>query len=332
MDILLKSLVGSRLYGLDTPESDVDHASIYIPTPRQLLLGKFPDLINNSTTDASRKNTKDDTDCLTYSLPYFVFLAINGKQQVIDMLHSREETTLTTSSLWKDLKDKRKHFYSKSMSSSVDFIHKQIMTYGDRIKANQALEELSIMVEQILKYTGNVKLFSVMKSMPINDTCYFVTCENGINRQVDITDHLAQRRHVFYRVDGGLIEISLSMNQLQSHVVQRITQRHHETRRVMKENNGKSIKWSEVSHALRVGYQVLAILTQGDFEYPLPETEFLMQVKLGKLDFITEIQPKAEQLVYDIRRLMFTSTLPERIDEEYWDNWLFDTYKWYYTF
>lgn len=334
-NILVKTLVGSRLYGLENAESDIDYSSIYLPTLDQLLLGKFPELIDESTSTAITKNTKDDKDVYIYALPYFIFLAINGKQQVIDMLHARPETTVETSALWEELKSVRSHFYSKSMSSSIDFIAKQIMIYGTRIKALEELEKLKGLLYELRDKNGNVKLREVAHLLPVSDTCYFVTTHEGNNTQVEWKDNSDKIRSVFYRVDGGCIEVSLSLTQLCRHTEERVNRRNYETNRYIRENGGKRtngnwIKWSEITHAMRVGYQVKSILMNGDFEYPLPETDFLLKMKAGEMDFITDVQPHAEELITTIKRLMFTSNLPDRVDEEYWEKWLLDVYRRHY--
>ncbi len=329
-NILVSTLVGSRLYGLENAESDTDHASIYLPTLNELLLGSFPQLIDESTTTAVAKNTKNDKDLYIYALPYFINLAVFGKQQLIDMLHARPETTIHTSPIWEELKRHRRMFYSKNMSSSVDFLAKQVMRYGDRVQAIEEMEKVRDLIISLLQNKGNVKIREIAHLLPVSKYCYFVTTENRINTEVNWVDHNEKQRGVFYRIDGALIEVSLTLAGLLGCVEGRLQSRNYATKLLIKENKGKTINWSEITHALRVGYQVKAILIEGDFEYPLPETEFLLKVKAGDLDFIKDVQPYAEELVSDLKRLLFTSTLPDNVDVEYWNKWLLDTYHRFY--
>ncbi len=322
MNHLVKCLTGSKLYCLDNPNSDTDYASIYLPTVEQLLLGKAPGLINAGTSNASRKNTVDDTDHSVYSLAYFITQACNGKQQIIDMLHANANVTLHTSFIWMDLQLKRKRI------GSVDFIAKQIATYGDRVRANDCLEQLDKALEIVGRCRRNVKLYNFAELLPVNDYTYFVVrAEDGSFKEVKWSDHSYAVRSVFYRVDGSLIEVSLSYNQLVTTVEGKLRDHYEERKRLTKMNGGKPINWSEVSHAMRVGYQVLGILQNGDFEYPLPQSDFLRQIKSGALDFSNDVQPVAEQLIADVKRLMFTSDLPETADTEYWNNWLLSVYR-----
>ena len=80
-----------------------------------------------------------------------------------------------------------------------------------------------------------------------------------------------------------------------------------------------------MSHALRAGYQARDIYRDDDFSYPLKETEFLKQVKQGKLDF-AQVGSELERLVAEIENLSENSNLPEHVDTEFWDKWLLRVY------
>lgn len=327
MELLVKSLAGSRLYGLDNPDSDVDYSCIYMPSLDQLLLGDAPDLLDLSTSDYTRKNKGDDVDNLVYSLKYFIEMACNGKQQVIDMLHANAKTTSVTSDIWTELQANRSQFYSKTMSSSVSFVAKQIALYGDGERGKEAMLKLETVLYNFTKEGLSAKIYEIADQLPITDYSYFVTCDvDGNNTVVDWADYADHQRNVFYRVDGGLIEVSLSVNQLYKHTLDKIQKRAKDTRNLIAANKGQLINWKEVSHAMRVGYQFLSILTEGDYEYPLPQSDFLREIKSGTLDFRTHVEPLAEQLIADINKLMFTTTLPTAIDVEYWQQWLLRVY------
>ena len=54
-------------------------------------------------------------------------------------------------------------------------------------------------------------------------------------------------------------------------------------------------------------------------------TEFLKQVKTGKLEF-AKVSNELERLVDEIEMLSKNSVLPEHVDTEYWDKWLLSVY------
>jgi hypothetical protein len=87
----------------------------------------------------------------------------------------------------------------------------------------------------------------------------------------------------------------------------------------------EGIDWKAMSHALRAGYQARDIYKDGDFSYPLKETEFLKQVKTGKLSF-DQVADELERLVTEIEILSENSNLPESVDVEFWNKWLISVY------
>ena len=88
--------------------------------------------------------------------------------------------------------------------------------------------------------------------------------------------------------------------------------------------DNNNIDWKAVSHALRAGYQFRSIFIDGDFEYPLKESQFVLDVKQGKLDFTSQVQVELETLVEEVNELSSKSNLPENINTSYWDQWLID--------
>ena len=83
----------------------------------------------------------------------------------------------------------------------------------------------------------------------------------------------------------------------------------------------EGIDWKAVSHALRAVYQVKSIFTEGTIIFPLPEAEFLKQVKAGDLQY-TDIAPILEDGAAELRVLRDASDFPEEVDKEYWEEFL----------
>ena len=127
----------------------------------------------------------------------------------------------------------------------------------------------------------------------------------------------------FYEVCGRKYQDTLTLEQLLSHAKD-IYDEYGD--RAKQAKNDEGIDWKAVSHALRASYQVLGILKDGDFEYPLPQSDFLLATKKGELNFINEVQPELENLIVQIETLSETSSLPRKVDKKFWDEWLLDIY------
>jgi len=84
------------------------------------------------------------------------------------------------------------------------------------------------------------------------------------------------------------------------------------------------IDFKAISHALRAAYQVKELLTENTITFPLKEAPFLKEVKQGKLDYLTEIAPVLEALMDEVEILSENSTLPEKPDRKFWDQFIID--------
>ena len=59
---LFKTMFGSRLYGTNTPQSDIDWKEIFLPKKSMLLTGRQVRNVVITTGGDKTRNTKDDVD------------------------------------------------------------------------------------------------------------------------------------------------------------------------------------------------------------------------------------------------------------------------------
>jgi predicted nucleotidyltransferase len=77
--MILKTLVGSRAHGLETPTSDYDYRGVFIaPTSEILKLGGKADQVSWN---------EGDTDDTAYELNKFLFMALKSNATVLEVLH-----------------------------------------------------------------------------------------------------------------------------------------------------------------------------------------------------------------------------------------------------
>mgnify|MGYP006282621243 CR=1 FL=1 len=308
MKKIVRMVFGSHMYGLNTPASDKDYKGIYLPSLRDLLLGTYKPIISFSTGNDQSKNTANDVDDEWMALPTFLKLACKGETVAIDMLHSDEafwDVDPTYGHIWTDLVEQRSQFYTKNLSAYMGYVKRQAAKYGIKGSRMSALKE-------------------AMKAMAGQAPTKLLR---------DIWDLLPEAEYLskeekdglrYYHVNGKLYQDTVSVD----YALERLKQAYDAygaRARQAEKNDG--VDWKAVSHALRAGYQLRGILAEGMFSYPLRETSFIMQVKTGQLDFKTEVSPVLEALVVEIEELTENSTLPEKIDQKYWNNWLVRVYE-----
>jgi len=99
--VIYRCVVGSRAYGLDTPESDVDRRGVYLPpADRQWSLYGVPEQLENQETD----------ECY-WELQKFLVLALKANPNVLEVLNSPLVEHVTP--LGQELLDLRPAFLSK---------------------------------------------------------------------------------------------------------------------------------------------------------------------------------------------------------------------------
>lgn len=314
--LIMKCVFGSHLYGLETPESDKDFKGIYLPDWRSILLGNYRKHYSENTKKGSQsKNSKDDVDCEYYSLPYFIQLACEGDTTALDMLHA-ENLIEDPTGVWDYLVKNRKLFYTKDMKSYVGYARRQVHKYGVKGSRLQSLECVKATVENLIANYGTeqMRIKSVVSQLPVDE---------NVNWSQEKDRWAQEELCLFYVLLGKKISAHLTLGALLKYVNSAIAKY---GERAKQARNNEGIDWKAVSHALRAAYQMQDIFLKGDFQYPLPQTEFLRNVKAGKLDFVSEVQPQLEDVMKGLEYLASISHLPEQVDRGFWDDFLVRTY------
>lgn len=312
MKKVVRMAFGSHLYGLNTPDSDKDYKGIFIPELDDILLSKAPKEINSSTGDDGSKNTKDDIDEGMYSLLYFVELALKGETVALDMLHCTDP--IETSPEWAFLVQNRKLFYTKNLKAFMGYLKRQVAKYsvkGSRLADIQRVITLFNELRSMPGWCDSITLRQLWEELPDGEFLKKVT-EKRING------------NTFYVVNEKMYQDTLKVIEVQDKL-QAMYDGYGARAKLAEKND--SVDWKAVSHAFRAGYQLRDIYVKGDFEYPLAETDYIKAVKLGKVDFKSDAQPRLEALMDEIEELAKKSDLPEHPNRKFWEDWVLNVYK-----
>lgn len=293
---------GAHMYGLDTTNSDFDYKGVYLPSLADLIRGKRPEHYRWSTAPAHQKNNPGDKDYELMPIHRFMELAHSGSMVALDMLHCREPET--TSEIWADLVELRSCFYSGMVSTFRNYVLDQTAKYGIRGSRQDDIRRAMNVLESL---PGNRKLEEFQNRLHIGE---------------------------FAQIKGEFYEVNRKRYQLNSKIGVVLKQVRHlwsgiNSRIIMAEDGIEgAVDFKAISHAFRAGYQLREILINGDFEYPLKETPFLLEVKTGKLPYKQALN-ELEHLVKDVQTCSkFTHLEPNQFD---WDSWLIGVYENYYN-
>lgn len=101
MKLIVQIKFGSHLYGTNTPTSDEDYKSVYVPDAREILLQRVTGSLQlgAKTKREGEKNLPGDVDNECYSFQRYLGLISEGQTVAVDMLFAPEP--MVTSDLWR---------------------------------------------------------------------------------------------------------------------------------------------------------------------------------------------------------------------------------------
>lgn len=310
---IIEMKFGSHLYGTAGPSSDRDYKGVFAPAPELILLGRVPKSIKRERSKAEgEKNQPGDVDRELYSLGYFIKLACEGQTVALDMLHADERHwQFDPHPAWLDLIEKRSMFYTKNLKAFVGYAKRQAAKYGLKGSRLADAETVLDILKGIDKLRNEHGLYGsgrtemVWPDLPNLENARHLeqTGPNG-ERQYDVCGITLQ--------DTAPLYISIRP-------IENFVRKFGERARQAERNEGVDFK--ALSHAFRAAYEVKAILIEGDFSFPLRETEFIIRVKRGEMQAVDCLE-QLDRLIESLEKLAAASDLPEKVDTAYWDGWL----------
>ena len=309
MNIIVKAVAGSHLFGTNTENSDKDYKGVYMPEAEDILLQKVKGSITIKTGDGKTKNTKDDVDIEFYSLQKFMNMLYEGQTGAIELLFTPEEMIIETSPTWKFLQEHRHELLHKNVTSFVGYCKTQADKYGVR---GSRMATVKTCIAMMSNYNPGTTLEAFL-------------WDNA--KEIIGLEHVKS----FNNGHGNLLEIcnrKFNMNITLCETLKTLTtiyNNYGERSRMAMNNEG--IDWKALSHAYRVCVQAYEILKYHSLTLPLipPAREGVLRIKQGTLTF-AEVRELLEVAMADICDLEITSTLRDKIDTEKWNGFLLVEY------
>jgi hypothetical protein len=166
MNLIVKMVFGSYLYGTNTPLSDKDFKGVFMPTKEDILLGSIPRSMHENTKQHSGKNTPEDIDVEYYSLHHFISLACAGETAALDMLHAPPNMLLYSSPIWDEIIANRSRFYTKNIRAFVGYARRQASKYG--IKGSR-LSDARAVLDFLKVHPTYLRLRSIWDNLPTGE-------------------------------------------------------------------------------------------------------------------------------------------------------------------
>lgn len=314
MIIALKTFVGSKLFGLETNNSDTDIKGIYIPSAKDILLHRYYPVIDKSSNKGTyRANKPEDTDEVYFSLDKFIELLIKADTTAFDMLHAPESKILISTDIHHELWRNRSKFYTSRLDGLFGQVIAEANTYGVRSMRAAALKEVVEIVSSWddFKLSG-CKLGGLISQLPVDNVYTRYTRDEtqraGCQDFYEILDRKFQYTISALKFKTAILELWSTYGE-----------------RVKKVELSGGNDWKALSHAFRIGYQLLDIYREGDYTFPLKQSSTIMKIKLGEVSEEAS-REMLNQLISDVKTAAGKSGLPTEIDPEPWYDWVADVY------
>ena len=303
LNLIVKMIFGSHLYGTATEESDDDYKGIFMPTKEQIFLGQIPKSHSFFTKKGyETKNKPGDKDTEIYSLHYFIKLACDGQTVAMDMLHAPENMILEDSDIWREIVANREKFYTKNLNAFIGYARRQAAKYG--IKGSR-LAAIKLAIKSMLQKTNDIRLRDFWDDIPRGEHIKEYEVSPDGTRQIQICGKVFQETCKVGYVLPTLVRFFDEYG-----------------KRAQMAADNKGIDWKAISHALRAAFQVKQLLVEKTIIFPLKDADFLKRVKSGELDYLTVVAPKLEELMDEVEIISEKSSLPEKPDRKFWNQFI----------
>lgn len=306
MQILGKCVHGSRLYGLHSDSSDYDFKGILLPDLKDCVLMR-------ATKHESHKAPEQNMEYEGFALQHFLRLSANAEDVTIAMLHAEGDKVIEDSDIYKFLRKNRAVFYTKRMTGALGYAKSMTLKYGYRADRMAAVEKV-LKVLKLAQEKGVARLYQCWDDLPDGEHIY---------RGTD--DKNNQKDNRYYEIAGKKLQATVDVNYAVE-IIEKVFNQYGDRVKIAKNMDGTDFK--ALSHSFRVGYQLYEIYKNGGFSYPLPQSQFIKDVKYGKYDYLEhQLDVKLNNLITEVEELSANSTYPDKVDQNWMDGIVLDAYK-----
>jgi len=186
MKILFKTVHGSYFYGTNVPSSDKDFKVIYLPSKRDLFLGKS--LKNKVDQSSEFKHTENDTDTEYISVHTFVSDFVSGQTYALELAFAPTLEQDGEPEFVQLVQQLRTQCLTKDVSAMVGYCRTQAKVYSEKGKRLSTLEQILELAKQYKPYKHLMEYKGFLPSLPYTD--FGITTDNREYYEVCGSKHL----------------------------------------------------------------------------------------------------------------------------------------------
>lgn len=328
MNKILEMKFGSHLYGTNTPESDLDYKAIYLPEPRQIIMGNFKEtMVTSRPKKHGERNTKEDIDIEVVSLDRFLDLLADGQTMALDMLFAPKDFITFHSEfgeyLFDHIKMNRMELINRNVNAFIGYARQQAAKYGIKGSRMEAIKQTVELLKALPQWDRLEKHEGLLNGLVARNAELVNLEQTPLVEIVMIPQPHDGGPMPHLHVAGRKVPFK-STAKMALQVYEPILANY--GARAHKAHLAGGADYKALSHAVRVNAEGIELLTTGSITFPRPERDLLLQIKTCQLP-MEQVSEIIEHGLVDLVEAQVHSNLRDAPNREWADNLIHDTYR-----
>ena len=324
--LIFRAIVGSHLYGTNSPDSDIDERGVFIPSEKY-----FYGFLYRTEQFEDKNN-----DTVYFELRKFMQLAMDNNPNIIELLFIPKNKWLQDSDEWLQIYKNKNLFISKKVKHTFSgYAHMQF----NKIKLHRkwllnppkkkpAREDFGLSPFRSDLTKDQIGAFNVLLALKLENLKEFHPLKEQLE-QMEETHNFKQLCKQFVQININAIQSMIPISKqfidiLQKENAYAQAQRYYNQYENWKKNrNPVRAKMEneygfDLKHALHLCRLVLEgeeLLTTGTITFPAPNAKFLLDIKNGvyTYDEISKILENSDQKFDDLYEKTSLPNSPDRV-------------------
>ena len=322
MRTIIRTRFGSHLYGTSTPNSDQDFKSIFIPDARDIVLRRGKQAINRQRPKGiGEKNYAGEQEEEVFSLQKYLELLSEGQTVALDILFTpAEHILMEPSPEWLEIVANKDKLVTRQASSFVGYCRQQASKYGVKGARLAAAKDAHELLAALIRSAhGGPKT----KLEVFEDFLKEIVAIHPEYMEFVMIDQPNAAPINHWSVCGRKLPFNTSLKNAFEVVDKLVSD--YGSRTIQAERDG-GIDWKALSHSVRIANQAIELLSTGKITFPLPNAEYILDIKTGKVPYKV-VGEEIEDLLFKVEAAVETSILPDAPDREWIDDFVYRVYK-----
>jgi hypothetical protein len=311
MELIVEMRYGSHLYGTDTPQSDIDLKSVYLPEARDILLQRVKaTIVMTPPKPPGQKNAPGEIDSEALSLQRYLGLLAEGQTMAIDMLFAPDSAmTMLPTPLWREIQANAHRLVSRRAAAFLGYCRRQANTYGIKGSRVAAARKTLVVLSE-----AEARLGTTAKLGELADELGALAAMEHV-ATVDLPAP-GGRKLRYLEVCDHKTPFTASIKTAREMAQRLVDEYGH---RALQAERNEGVDWKALSHAVRIGREAVELFESGRITLPLPNAAHIRRIKSGELPYTT-VAEEIERLLVNVEAAAKASNLPEAPDQQFIDD------------